>query len=94
MYGDLLEFYVTAVQIFSAGAVTLALISEQFHQRLPPIVEEFINDVKLLRHRMDDVTTRLVQYIKDALLDNKSKCHSIPGQPATWKLNFRKSTRF
>ncbi|KAL8927590.1 MAG: hypothetical protein Q9172_001300 [Xanthocarpia lactea] len=72
VYKDLLSFYMAAHKILTSQSFVLAIVSDQFKQRLSTIVSGFLGHAESLRYRIDNATSGLVADIKQLLQDNKN----------------------
>lgn len=63
----------------------LALLSEQLNERLPPLMDNYVNDSKLLNQHIKNATDAILSNIKEMLIDEKGtlKYWSISGQSVT-----------
>ena len=71
VYTDLLTFYCSATEILTRQATVLALLSAQLNERLPPLVENYVNDSKLLNQHIKNATDAILSDIKEMLIDEK-----------------------
>ncbi|KXJ86797.1 hypothetical protein Micbo1qcDRAFT_125400 [Microdochium bolleyi] len=71
VYRDLLAFYCSAIKILTRQATVLALLSEQLNERLPPLVDNYVNDSKLLNQHIKNATDALLKKIEEMLIDAK-----------------------
>ncbi|KAH7035969.1 uncharacterized protein B0I36DRAFT_265433 [Microdochium trichocladiopsis] len=71
VYKDLLAFYCSATEILTRQATVLALLSEQLNERLPPLVDNYVNDSKLLGQHIKNATDALLKKIEEMLIDDK-----------------------
>lgn len=83
VYKDLLTFYHAVVQILSREHVVLAWISEQFNEKVPPVVHDFLQHAEDLHSQINSATFRIAQSIEDMVLDTKSRSSPFPLPP--WK---------
>lgn len=72
VYKDLLSFYLAVVHLLDQSVLT-AMISEQFNQRLPPIVEDFLRHSHSLQTHISNATAEIVKSIEHLLIDAMSK---------------------
>lgn len=73
VYRDLLQFYVAALDIISSNYYALKLLCNEVKQKLPSIVNDFVNHVDLLSRSIENATLELVTDIKKLLQDNKGR---------------------
>ena len=74
VYKDLLLFYYAVVHVLTRKSVALAWISEQFNERIPPVVQDFLKHASLLYQHIDNATTKIIKSIESLLIDSKSGC--------------------
>ncbi|OAQ96024.1 hypothetical protein LLEC1_03761 [Akanthomyces lecanii] len=71
VYKDLLLFYYAVVHVLTKKSVALAWISEQFNERIPPVVQDFLKHTSLLYQHIDNATTKVIKSIESLLIDAK-----------------------
>lgn len=76
-------FYYAVVHVITKKSVALAWISEQFSERIPPVVQDFLKHTSLLYQHIDNATTKIIKSIESLLIDTKSgylrrTLHNVP----------------
>lgn len=74
VYGDLCSFYCAAVEILLAKPLIVKVISENFRDRIGPIVTDFLGHAKLLESHINAATFGTVQSIDSRTINQTSKC--------------------
>ncbi|TQV91103.1 wd-repeat protein [Cordyceps javanica] len=71
VYKDLFLFYYAVFHVLTKKYVSLAWISEQFNERIPPVVQDFLKHASLLHQHINNATTKVIKSIEASLLDTK-----------------------
>ena len=80
VYKDLLAFYHVVIQVLERKSTALAYVSEQFNERIPPVIDEFFQHAEQLRIHISNATSQIVKSIESLLIDAKSK-HFLAMKP-------------
>lgn len=73
IYDDLCSFYCAAVEILLAKPLIVKVISENFRDRIGPIVTSFLGHARLLDSHLNAATFGIVQSIDSKTMNQASK---------------------
>ena len=73
VYKDLLQFYAVASEILASRSFVFALIRDQISERLPSVVEDFIEHADSLKLWISKAIVMLLEDVNKSLLEEKSK---------------------